>query len=329
MVVERQIEVLKLLEKREFESIPRLIRLIGEDLPSEQYAQMRAFLLDVVRNLREGENYLDALALLSAMQVHDKSEEIDNLIHEMYESSPGSFRDAFLGAQEYIADLEDRERTLTEKLREIQLEANTMKQDLGKAAQNVVMAEAQFKSLQQENSALVETIAELKDSNQALLIDKKTLEAQLRNLGKGHDTQAQQNVSLQRENEKLLDRLAEMSERQDVNRRKNTDLGRENTELKRENARLKHENRRAMTEAERVARNNLGRHVLVNFGTGWGYCVAFEGEPRHIERGGFGKLSPENGLLLQTDDTVLYAVQTESARRMTLRFEGMFEKALG
>jgi hypothetical protein len=173
VVIERQVELLELLREGQYKSIPSLIHLIGEDLTSEQYAQMRIFFFDVIKQLVANKDYVNALALLSAMRVHDKSKEIDDLIQSVFELAPTASKEAFLDAQDYITKLEIKEKDLIQENENLKANILRMKQQLEVIRQNSerlerLKAEMEAKAESSVSLAELETQSRL---GKAVLVD--------------------------------------------------------------------------------------------------------------------------------------------------------------
>ncbi|MBN1453878.1 MAG: hypothetical protein JW963_22880 [Anaerolineales bacterium] len=73
------IQLINLIKDKNYDSIPELIYLIGSGINSEQYQYLRSFLIGVVKKLLANKEYLPAIALLAAMQKHDKSDDLNKL----------------------------------------------------------------------------------------------------------------------------------------------------------------------------------------------------------------------------------------------------------
>lgn len=73
------IQLIDLVKDKNYESIPELVYLIGKGINSEQYQYLRSFLINEVKKLVMNEEYIPAIALLAAMQKHDKSDDLSDL----------------------------------------------------------------------------------------------------------------------------------------------------------------------------------------------------------------------------------------------------------
>jgi hypothetical protein len=73
------IQLIDLIINKNYDSITELIYLIGNNINLEQYQYLKSFLLDEVMKLLRNEEFLSAIALLAAMQKHDKSEDLNKL----------------------------------------------------------------------------------------------------------------------------------------------------------------------------------------------------------------------------------------------------------
>jgi hypothetical protein len=73
------IQLIDLIVNKNFDSIPELIYIIGNNINLEQYQYLRSFLLDEIKNLINSDEFLHAIALLAAIQKFDASEEVSSL----------------------------------------------------------------------------------------------------------------------------------------------------------------------------------------------------------------------------------------------------------
>ncbi len=73
------IQLIDLIKDKSYNSIPELIYLIGSGINSEQYQYIRSFLIGEVKKLLANKEYLPAIALLAAMEKHDKSDDLNKL----------------------------------------------------------------------------------------------------------------------------------------------------------------------------------------------------------------------------------------------------------
>jgi len=124
-VIDRHIELIDLLTHHQYKSFPRLLTLIGEDLTSKNYLYIREYLITEVKNLIQDKEYVNAIALLAAMQAHDKSEEIQKLISQILDQASSSTPiEALQDSQKYAVELENEKIRLSEeaKTNEIRIE---------------------------------------------------------------------------------------------------------------------------------------------------------------------------------------------------------------
>lgn len=245
-VINKQIELIELLQEKKFRSIYQLIRLLGEEITSENYAALRNFLLREVGRLVQNEEHLHAINLLSTMQLHDKSAEINEMIEKILEERPNIYREAFQDAQNYIKEIEVQEATLTQELSELKTTAETKILHL---SQQVAQSEA-------EVAQLLEQITQIEE-------EKHTLSVRLE--------------SAKRQNQELATNLAQYETQLDSVRSEHEKLILTNEQLTTQGGVLRNQ-----FEAERQF---SGRTVLVNFGLGWALYTTLGGEPS-VERDG-------------------------------------------
>jgi len=117
-VIDRHIELIDLLTNHQYKSFPRLLTLIGENLTSKNYSYIREYLISEVNKLIQNKEYVNAIALLAAMQVHDKSEEIQKLIDQTLKVAPGDLPiEAIQDLQKYVIELENEKSRLSDEIR--------------------------------------------------------------------------------------------------------------------------------------------------------------------------------------------------------------------
>jgi hypothetical protein len=104
--INKQIELITFITTGNYRSIPSLIRIIGEDLTDKSYTLLRGYLLDIVDSLVTQQDYLHAVALLAAIQIHDKSEEVTELVTRILNLAPDTYLDTLLDTQQYVLELE-------------------------------------------------------------------------------------------------------------------------------------------------------------------------------------------------------------------------------
>jgi hypothetical protein len=73
------IQLIDLIVNKNYDSIPELIYIIGNNISLEQYQYLRLFLLDEIKTLINSNEFLHAIALLAAIQKFDASEEVNSL----------------------------------------------------------------------------------------------------------------------------------------------------------------------------------------------------------------------------------------------------------
>lgn len=245
-VVNKQIELIELLQEKKFRSIYQLIRLLGEEITSENYAALKNFLLREVGKLVQKEEHLHAINLLSTMQLHDESAEINEMIEKILEKRPNIYREAFQDAQNYIKEIEAQEANLTQKLSELKTISKT----------KILHLSQQAKQSEAEVAKLSEQIAQTKE-------EKHTLSVRLE--------------SAMHQNQQLATNLAQYETQLDSVRSEHEKLMLTNEQLTTRGGVL-----RDQFEAERQF---SGRTVLVNFGIGWALYTTLGGEP-NVKRDG-------------------------------------------
>ena len=292
-VIDRQIEILELLRDGKYKSVSSLIGMIGEDLTSEQYAQIRNFLLEIIRELIENEDYKNALAILLAMQRHDKSEEIENLIQKVLELAPSLLREAYFEAQEYISQLESEERSLVSELEQLEDQVHSLEKQLEKATQDHVQANTEVAHLRSVTSKLLQRESQLRRTNKALRRETERLKSEIERLDRRVDETESRNESLRIESNTLRSELSGVHSQLEI-------IKQINDELKRD--KLHVEKTSIVSELESQSR--LNRAALVNFGTGWGIYIALKGEPYVLRED--KRIAPKRGQILRSGDAVVH-----------------------
>ena len=110
------IQLIDLIRHKNYDSIPELIYIIGNDINLEQYEYLRSFLLGEVKKLLKNNEFLLAIALLAAMQKHDKSEELSKLWASM---NPKNFIESIQLYQENEIKMKAELRGALEKNKQI------------------------------------------------------------------------------------------------------------------------------------------------------------------------------------------------------------------
>lgn len=110
------IQVIDLIKDKSYESIPELIYLIGNSINSEQYEYLRSFLVDEVKRLLAAKEYLPAIALLAAMQKHDKSSDLNKLWEDV---NPKKFLESIQKYQENVLKLKTELKDSLQKIGKI------------------------------------------------------------------------------------------------------------------------------------------------------------------------------------------------------------------
>lgn len=110
------IQLIDLIKDKNYESVPELIYLIGNGINSEQYQYLRVFLINEVKKLLRSEKYLPAIALLAAMQKHDKSEDLSKLWEDV---NPKNLLESIQTYQEKELKIKAELQTALEKNAEI------------------------------------------------------------------------------------------------------------------------------------------------------------------------------------------------------------------
>lgn len=148
-VIDRHIEFIELLTKHQYKSFPRLLTIIGENLTSGDYSYIREYLIAEVNKLIQKEELVNAIALLAAMQVHDKSDEIQKLVHQILENTTtGISIEALQDSQKYVIELENENLRLSEEVKikeywagELYSQLNTAKLDVLKSKEKILEVE--------------------------------------------------------------------------------------------------------------------------------------------------------------------------------------------
>jgi hypothetical protein len=110
------IQLINLIIHKNYDSIPQLIYLIGNNINLEQYRYLKSFLLGEVKELFEKDEFLHAIALLAAIQKHDKSEDVTKLWEKV---NPKNFIELIQMYQEDEIKLKMKLKAASEKNKEI------------------------------------------------------------------------------------------------------------------------------------------------------------------------------------------------------------------
>lgn len=126
------IQLIDLVKDKNYESIPELVFLIGNGINSEQYQYLRSFLISEVKKLLKNEEYLPAIALLAAMQKHDKSDDLSKLWEDV---NPKKFLESIQKYQENELKMKAELNNALEKNKDIDNQLSNAYKEVAQANQ--------------------------------------------------------------------------------------------------------------------------------------------------------------------------------------------------
>ena len=272
--IDKHIQLIELIKDKKFRSIPILINLIGGDIKNDQYVQVKEYLLGVVKKLVLEKDLVHAVSLLAAMQVHDKSDQIQGLICQILESAPLEIIKALQNSQQHVAELEVEKIKLCSQIEEKDIQ-------LDKIAKELVFSKEQFELSERQVDRISK---ELMSSEEQLALSKGQLES-LKNQLESSKSQ----LTLTREN------LKQIQTDRDKLDAKMKDISNQLNALKATKDQLE-------TEIETFGGLG-GRGVIVDFGDGWAIYRAIHSK-LYINRNG-ERLPARKGLVLMSGDVIL------------------------
>jgi len=170
--IDKHIQLTELINEKKYRSIPSLINLIGGDIKSDHYIQVKEYLLGVVKKLVEEKNFVHSISLLAAMQIHDKSEEIQKLIHQVLESAPLETIKALQDSQKYVVELENEKTQLISQIKEKDAQ-------LDKIAKELTVSKEQLETSKSQLAGINENLERVQKERDVLSSRLKNISAQL------------------------------------------------------------------------------------------------------------------------------------------------------
>lgn len=177
--IDKHIQLIELIKERKYRSIPTLVNLIGGELKSDHYLQVKEYLLSVVNKLVEEKDYVHAISLLAAIQTHDKSEQIQNLVQKVLNLAPHEIIKALQDSQKDVVKLENEKAHFISQIKEKELkldkiskETESLKRQIEIKKDELVAARNNLELIQNERDRLS---TRLKDISVQLDVDQKTM----------------------------------------------------------------------------------------------------------------------------------------------------------
>lgn len=158
-VIDRHIEIINLITHHEYRSFPRLLTLIGEDITSKNYLYIKEYLLREVESLIEQNEYANALALLAAMRLHEKSPEIQALIDRTLKMAPTSLPvEALQESHKFIVELENEQLKLAQEIDGKEIRIEELSSQLNEARNTIKDSKEKEQKIQQEYEKLRDSL---------------------------------------------------------------------------------------------------------------------------------------------------------------------------
>lgn len=327
------LRLIDLVEKKSYKSIPSLIRLIGEDINTSQYQLLREYLIGEVRKLIDAKNYSQALALLAAIETHDKTSEIKELIKQVLSAaSPNDIAEVLRSAQDQIEllernqsqmsnELDSKNKQLSEVSQHIQFlreqvsatHNNLAQQATVNLSELLMINEAkeslliQLRFTDERLSAEMEKVSELESERDDLEREREHFEKELFWKDRWLDKLRDQRNSVQAEllvaNERIrtLEREKELLERKfDDNLGQLQIIQKAKQDLEKI---VMNDTQQALNKSD-MQRQLDGEVALVDFGLGWALYFTLREKP-YIDRQG-QKISARKGLVIEFGDKITY-----------------------
>lgn len=172
VVIDKHIQIIELIKEKKYRSIPALINLLGGELKGNHYMRAREYLVSVVSELVERRDYVNAISLLSAMQLHDKSEEIQKLVHQVLNLAPLEIIKALQDTQKYVIELEMNKSEIDAQIHEKESLLSKKTGDLVSTAKKLKIAQEDLEKIRSERDEL---ILKLKDISSQLNVFYETI----------------------------------------------------------------------------------------------------------------------------------------------------------
>jgi hypothetical protein len=181
--IDKHIQLIELIKEKKYRSIPVLINLIGGDIKGEHYLQVREYLLSVVNKLVEEKDYVHAISLLAAMQIHDKSDQIQSLVKRVLDSAPQDIIKALQDSQEYVVELGKEKTRIMSQIQEKEKQLNKFVKELNSSKNQVVETKANLEQVQKQYNVLDAKIKDITTQLSVLNENKDKLETEIESFG--------------------------------------------------------------------------------------------------------------------------------------------------
>lgn len=320
--LDRYLQLIDLIERRSYKSIPSLIRLIGEEINVTHYELLRGYLIGEVKNLIEAQQYSQALALLAAIESHDKTDEVKALIKQVLkDASPNDVVEALRDAQDQIDILQQHQNQMVDEIASKDKEISKLSQYIHslqnqryKLTQRVADNQsellmkneanesflAQLNSVQERLLNEMERSSEIESERDEFLKEIDYLEKELLWKDRWLDELREQRNTIQAQLSEKDERFQGLKREKDSLEKKfNENLGQLLlTQQEKEDLEVK------VTNDKINMRKQLGGQVaLVDFGLGWALYAALRGKP-YVYRSG-QKIPAKRGMIIESGDRVV------------------------
>jgi predicted RNase H-like nuclease (RuvC/YqgF family) len=136
--------------------------------------------MGVVNKLVEGKDYVHAISLLAAMQIHDKSEDLQALVQKVINSAPLEIIKALQDSQKQIVELEGEKTHLASQIKEKDTQ-------IDKITKELESSKSQLESSKSQLAATKENLERIQKERDELSIKLKGFSAQLSEVHKTID----------------------------------------------------------------------------------------------------------------------------------------------
>lgn len=161
--IDKHIQLIELIKEKKYRSIPSLVNLIGGEIKADHYSQVKVYLLDVVSKLVGEKNYAHAISLLAAMQVHDKSEQIQKLIQQILNLAPLEIITALQDSQKLIAELESDKMQMVDRVKEKDLQLDKMTKEINFSSEQLLIEKENLEHVKIERDKLSSELKGISD----------------------------------------------------------------------------------------------------------------------------------------------------------------------
>lgn len=269
--VDKEIQFVELVGEGKYRDIQSLISLLGEKLQSEHYVRIRYLLIDEVKRLIINEEYLPAISLLAAIQIHDKSEIISQLINQIFSKTPESVLLALQDAQNQIELLENEKLLLVKDVYDRNQKIDGLQSEFDIIQDQLLAEQQNYEGVMDENKLLSEKVLKLVEEISELQGKLAKLHEQLMTANKmNEDLESERNNYRTRLNHINYQLASLKQEKDELQQYQNDAQGRS------ENIRKNFEETRQNFETARVSGS---RAIIVNFGFGWATYTPLSGRP--------------------------------------------------